>query len=70
MTGVPPTLNVLGSPHDVMGKVLDCGLEVSEFEFQLCYYIHFQTYAIRKGMNLLIPPPSYGLDSITALRPQ
>ena len=27
-----------------MGKVLDCGLEVSEFEIQSHYYVHFQTY--------------------------
>ena len=26
-----------------MAKVLDCGLEVSNLEFQLSYYIHFWT---------------------------
>ena len=38
-----------------MAKVLDCDLEVSEFEFQSCYYGHFQTNTLGKGMNLLIP---------------
>ena len=26
-----------------MAKVLDCSLEESEFELQLCYYAHFRT---------------------------
>ena len=28
-----------GNPSSVMAKVLEWGLEVSEFEFQLCYYV-------------------------------
>ena len=31
-----------------MAKVLDCNLEVSKFDLQLCYYIHFQTNALGK----------------------
>ena len=27
----------------VVAKILDCDLEVSEFELQSCYYVHFQT---------------------------
>ena len=42
--------------RDVMAKVMDCGLEVCEFELQSRFYVHFQTNTIRKGMNSLIPP--------------
>ena len=38
-----------------MAKVLDCGLKVSNFERQLCYYIPFLTNTLEKGMNTLIP---------------
>ena len=31
-------------------------LQVSEFKLQFCYYIHFQTTTIEKGMNPHIPP--------------
>ena len=31
----------------VMAKALDCDIVVSEFEFQSCYYIHFQAKALR-----------------------
>ena len=27
----------------MVGKVLDCNLKVSEFEFQSLYYFHFRT---------------------------
>ena len=40
---------------------------MSEFEFQSCYYIHFRTNTIEKGINPLIPA-SYGLNSTTATR--
>ena len=40
---------------NAMAKVLNCGLEVSEFELQsLCYY-HFRINPLGEGMNLLIP---------------
>ena len=45
-----------GSSSGVMTKVLDCGLEVNEFKLQLCYYIHFWTNTLGKGMNPLISP--------------
>ena len=35
------------SPRGVMVKVLDCGLEVSEFELQLRYY--FRTNSLAMG---------------------
>ena len=34
----------------VIAKVLDCDLEVSEFELQSYYYVHFE-----KDMNPIIP---------------
>ena len=37
-----------------MVKTLDCNLEVSEFELQSHYYIHFQTNTPEKGIE-----PSY-----------
>ena len=42
---------------DIMVKMLDCSLEVSEFEFQLRYYVDFQPYTFGKDMNSLIPLP-------------
>ena len=39
-----------------MAKVLDFGFEVSEFEPQLHYYVHFWTTTLGKGMNPLILP--------------
>ncbi len=44
----------LGSPHDIMDKVLNWDLEVSEFKLHSCYYVHFQTNTLGKGMNPLI----------------
>ena len=37
-----------------MAKVLDYGLEVSEFELQLLYYVYFLTNTLDKGMNSCI----------------
>ena len=37
-----------------MAKIMDCGFEVSKFELQSHYYIHFQTNTHRKGMNTII----------------
>ena len=42
--------------YGIMAKILDCGLEASELEFQLCYYINFLTNTFGKGINLLILP--------------
>ena len=35
--------------------MLDCGLEVSEFELQSRYYVHFLTNTFKKGMKTLLP---------------
>ena len=43
-------LNKLG----VMVKVVIGGLDVSEFELQSCYYIHFRTNTLVKSINTLI----------------
>ena len=37
-----------GSHRGLMSKVLNCCHEVSKFEVQLGYYVHFRTYTIRK----------------------
>ena len=48
-----------------MVKVLGCRFDVSKFELQLCYYIHFRTNNLKKDMNPY--PPSYEVNSITAI---
>ena len=40
----------------VMVKALDCGIVVSEFKLQSCYYLHFLTNILGKGMHPLILP--------------
>ena len=35
----------------VMVNVMDCGIAVSEFKLLSCYYIHFQTNILGKGMR-------------------
>ena len=39
-----------------MTKVQDCGLEVSEFELQSGYYVHFRTNTFEKIMKHPISP--------------
>ena len=39
-----------------MDNVPNCALEVSEFELQSHYYVHFQVSTLRKDMKRLIPP--------------
>ena len=38
----------------VMVKAMDCGIVVSEFVLQSCYYVHFQPNTLGKGINPLI----------------
>ena len=40
----------------VMVKAMDCGIVVSEFEFQSRYYVHFRANTFGKGRNRLIIP--------------
>ena len=44
------------SPHSIVVNVWDFDIVVSKFKLQSCYYIHFQTNALGKGMNPLSPP--------------
>ena len=43
--------NVRGWSYGIMVQVLDCSLEVSEFKLHSCYYVHFRTITLRKGIN-------------------
>ena len=45
-----------GVPHCVIVKAMDCGIVVSEFKLQSCYYVHFWINTLRKGMDPLILP--------------
>ena len=45
-----------GCPRGVMVKAMDCGIVVSEFVLQSCYYVHFRANTLGKGMNPLILP--------------
>ena len=52
------------NPHGVMVSVLDSNLDVSEFKLWSCYYIHFRTDTLGKGINPLI---CHRLYSVTAV---
>ena len=45
------------SVYDIMAKVLDYGLEMSEFKLQLHYYVHFQSNTLANGIETLIISP-------------
>ena len=49
-----------------MVKMLDCSLEVSEFELHSYYYIHFQDYYPWE-MYELSYPSNYGLNSASTV---
>ena len=51
-----------------MAKLLGCVLEVSEFELQSRYYVHFRIDTLDKGMNLLILPSMRYSVSLLFLR--
>ena len=42
-----------GAPCGIVANELDCDIVVSKIKLQLCYYIHFQTNSLGKGMNPL-----------------
>ena len=50
------TLEELRSHRGVMVTVDNCGLEVSEFELQSCYYANFRTNTQGKGIGLPLFP--------------
>ena len=43
------------SPYDVVSNIMNCGNELSEFEFQLSYNVLFWTYNLKKVMDIHIP---------------
>ena len=45
-----------GCPRDVMVKVMNGEIVVSEFELQSRYYVHLRTNTLGKGMIPLILP--------------
>ena len=45
-----------GCPYGIVTNMLDCYIIVSEFKPQSCYYVHFWTNTLAKGMNPLILP--------------
>ena len=51
-----PSQTKWGCPRGVMVKAMDCGIVVSEFVFQLRYYVHFRANTLGNGMNPLILP--------------
>ena len=46
---------VYGNPCGVVANVLNCDIVVIESELQSCYYVHFQTNTLEKGLNMVIP---------------
>ena len=53
-------------PRGVMVKQMDSRIVVSEFKLQSCYYVHFRTNTLGKGMNPA-SSPNYGLNSTTTV---
>ena len=51
----PQLKDGIGYLRGVIVKAMDSGIEASEFELQSCYYVHFRTNTLGKGMNPLIP---------------
>ena len=46
--------------RDVVADVLDCNIEVKEFEIQSRYYVHFWTNTLVNGINSLVCLPAMG----------
>ena len=40
------------SPPGSVANVLNCDIEVSKFELQLSYYVHFRTNTLGEGIEL------------------
>ena len=40
-----------GCPRGVMVNAMNCGFVVSEFVLQSCYYVHFRSNTLGKGMG-------------------
>ena len=59
-------MKLRASPCGILVNMLDYNITVSEFELQSCYYVHFQTNTIGKGIQSPYPS-SYGLNSTTTV---
>ena len=46
---------MVGIPHNEVTNVLDCDIQVTELELQLCYDVHSRTNNNRKCINLVNP---------------
>ena len=57
------TVNVLMRGVLLMVKAMDCGIVVSEFVLQSCYYVHYRVITRMERYD----PPRYGLDSTTTV---
>ena len=44
-----------GNPCGIVANVLDYDIIVNQFKLHLCYYVHFWTNILGKGMNSLNP---------------
>ena len=55
-TRIPVSISNDDNHYTTMIKAMGRGIVVSELEFQLHYYVHFQTNTLGKGMNPLILP--------------
>ena len=42
--------SIFGNLYGIIAKVLNCGIKISTFKFQSCYYIHFQTNTLWNGI--------------------
>ena len=51
----------------VMANMLHYDIVVSEFKLQSRYCVHFWTNTLEKGVNPLIPVPSYVFNSTTSV---
>ena len=49
-------MNKQWCPRGVMVKAMNCGIVVSEFVLQSCYYVHFRADTLGKGINPLNLP--------------
>ena len=60
------SLKVGRNLRGLVANMLNCDLMVNEFELWSRYYVHFWINPFGNAMNSLYPP-SYGLNSITAV---
>ena len=54
----------------VVCNVQDSDIVVNMFKLQFRSYVQFQINTLKKGMKILIPLPSNGLNSTAAIYPQ